>query len=120
MWPGPAGRWTNWKCIMAVSVIAPLGRVTPAQPTEGLPEPSPWDPLVSGRGGLGYKDNVALAHFAPQGSGYFHSGADVVVSRLPLDGNEFSFTATIDDSRFFEPTTVDHETVAFASAQYGR
>ena len=60
-----------------------------------------WDKDITLRAGLGYKDNVPLSATAPQGSGFFTSGLDLVILRLPLDSLGFEFSVTGDDVRYW-------------------
>ena len=58
-----------------------------------------WDKDITLRAGIGYKDNVLSSPSAPQGSGFFTSGLDLAIFRLPLNGVGFDLTVTGDDAR---------------------
>jgi hypothetical protein len=76
-----------------------------------------WDKDVTLRTGVGYKDNVLLSPSAPQGSGFFASGLDLSLIRLPLDGLELSLTATGDDTHYWRNTGISREDLALVSAR---
>jgi hypothetical protein len=86
-----------------------------------LPEDFPlWQPSVSLHAGVGYKDNVTLSSFEPQGSGFETLNAEAMLFRLPWNNWEFAGFATATDTRYFDQSTgVDTEQNASASAQLG-
>lgn len=78
-----------------------------------------WSRDIVVRFGLGYKDNVLLSPLLQQGSAFFTSGMDLTVLRLPLDGLEFTFSITGDDTRYWKaPDGVKGEDLWLASAQF--
>jgi hypothetical protein len=103
---------------MVVSVMTPVGITTHGQPAEMLPEPSPWTTFVSARAAGGYKDNVTLAHIAPEASPFVQAGGDFILSHLPINGHEFNFSATADATRYLDAPSVDREVLAFVSSEY--
>jgi len=77
-----------------------------------------WEKDVVVRFGLGYKDNILLSPLAPQGSAFFLSGLDLTVLRLPMDGLDFNFSVTGDDTRYWKaPDGVKGEDLWLARAQ---
>jgi hypothetical protein len=77
-----------------------------------------WVKDITLRAGIGYKDNVLLSPVAPQGSGFFTSGLDVMIFRLPLNGLAFNLTVTGDDVRYWRDVGgVAGEDSFLASAQ---
>lgn len=77
-----------------------------------------WDKDVVVHAGVGYKDNVTLSATTPQGSGFFDSGLDLTIFRLPLNGPEFNFTVTGDDQRYWKaPDGIKNEDLWLASAR---
>ena len=77
-----------------------------------------WDTDFTLRAGLGYKDNVLLSPVAPQGSGYFTSGLDLLILRLPLDSLKCQFSITGDDVRYWRDIQgVNREDLFQVSAQ---
>ena len=79
-----------------------------------------WNYSGTLRGGFGYKDNVLLSHTNAQGSGFWLSGAEFMVFRLPTHGWHFNFFADATDMRFFNSPSVNNEQVALAVAQVGK
>jgi hypothetical protein len=70
------------------------------------------------RSGFGYKDNVLLSSFNPQGSAFWTAGADVLVYRLPTHGWEFSAFCSFDNVGYFNKSTgVQDEQTAAAMGQ---
>jgi hypothetical protein len=77
-----------------------------------------WDKDINLRAGIGYKDNVLLSPTSPQDSGFFTSGLDLTIFRLPLNGLAFNFTVTGDDVRYWRDVGgVQGEDSFLASAQ---
>ncbi|HWW02352.1 MAG TPA: hypothetical protein VNZ64_21820 [Candidatus Acidoferrum sp.] len=77
-----------------------------------------WDKDIVVRAGLGYKDNVALSPSTAQGSGFFASGLDLTIFRVPLDGPEVNFSITGDDQRYWRaPDGIKGEDLWLASAR---
>jgi hypothetical protein len=77
-----------------------------------------WDKDITLRAGIGYKDNVLLSPTSPQGSGFFTSGLDLTIFRLPLNGLAFNLTVTGDDARYWRDVEgVQGEDSFLASAQ---
>ena len=60
-----------------------------------------WDKDITLRTGIGYKDNVLLSSSAPQGSGFFTNGLDLVLFRFPLDGLAFNLMVTGGDAQYW-------------------
>ena len=77
-----------------------------------------WDKDITLRAGIGYKDNVLLSPTSPQGSGFFTSGLDLTIFRLPLNGLAFNLTVTGVDARYWRDVGgVQGEDSFLASAQ---
>lgn len=70
------------------------------------------------RGSVGYKDNLLLDRTAREKSISFGSGADITIARLPVDGRQFNFLLTFDDTRYPDGDTVDHEDLLLALTQF--
>lgn len=87
-----------------------------------LPEGfSLWQESANLRVGAGYKDNVTLSSFAPQGSAFEMTSGEVMVFRMPWDNWQFVLFATGADVRYFDSDTgVDAEQNAAVSAQLTR
>lgn len=100
------------------------GGVSAAEPSAGttnefIPEtPSLWFHSVELRMSSGYKDNLLLDRAASEQSGFIASGMDWTIGRLPLDGRQFNFLFSADDTRYFRGRTVDHEDFVAAVAQF--
>jgi hypothetical protein len=76
-----------------------------------------WDKEITLRAGAGYKDNVTLSPSPTLASGFFTSGLDILVHRLPLDGWEVIGLVTGDDTRYWNNVGVDGEDFFAASIQ---
>ncbi|MEW6305270.1 MAG: hypothetical protein AB1705_17480 [Verrucomicrobiota bacterium] len=85
-----------------------------------IPELSAWSKFWDARLGFGYKDNVTLANRAAEKSPFLQSGLDFSVARLPVDGNQFLFTVSGEETRYFDTTLVDDELLFLAVAQFRR
>jgi len=79
--------------------------------------PTAWLREFAVRGSVGYKDNLLLDRNASEHSISFGSGADVTVARLPLDGRQFNFLLSFDDTRYPDGRKVDHEDLLLGLAQ---
>ena len=79
-----------------------------------------WDHEVSVRSGLGYKDNVLLSPFTPQGSGFFANGLDFSLIRLPLDRWQVVFMVSGDDWRYWNDAGTRNEDFALADLRVNR
>src|SRR5262249_1153908 len=83
-----------------------------------IPElPGPWWREFNVRGSVGYKDNLLLSPDARESSIAFGSGADVTISRLPVDGRQFNVLLSADDVRYPNGQSVDHEDLVLALTQ---
>jgi hypothetical protein len=84
-----------------------------------LPEGFPlWQPSADLRLGVGYKDNVTLSSYAPQGSGFESATAEVMLFRLPWNNWQFNAFVNATDTRYFDQSLgVDTEQNAAASAE---
>ena len=93
--------------------------VASAQTNEFLPEePSAWDKSLNLRAGFGYKDNLALSPTNREHSIYILSGLDLTLLRLPLDGRQFTFFVTGEDTRFLQGHEVKYEQFLAAMAEF--
>jgi hypothetical protein len=81
------------------------------------PGSSKWAHLVGFRTGVGYKDNVTLAHESPEESVFLATGVDYFALRLPEGATRFDFHLIADESRFLSADAVDAERVAIAQAR---
>ena len=111
--------------MVAAAAIGWTGFATSAQeldlaPLPPLPALPKWDRVISGRFGVGYRDNVLRATTAPQGSTFLLSGAELFVSRLPVDGTQFDFIVTGDLISYFHKQAVPTESTAFAQTTLKR
>jgi hypothetical protein len=100
---------------MAATLIGFTGFASGAEPLGALPSLTFWDGMYSARAGGGYKDNVFLAHDAPEQSAFVSAGGEIILLRVAAVGPQFSFLAAGDVNRFFD---VSHtESTAFSQAQ---
>lgn len=84
-----------------------------------LPEGFPlWQESARVRVGLGYKDNVTLSSFDPQGSAFEITSAELMLFRLPWNNWQFSLMAVGSDARYFDDSVgVDSEQNAAVSSE---
>lgn len=61
-----------------------------------------WEQFFTLRGGLGYSDNILYSELNQKNSGMLVTGFDATFFRLPLDGTQINFFASIDDRRYFD------------------
>ena len=92
--------------------------VTQAEELETAPLLPWWDYSISARTAAGYKDNVTLAHVAPQESPFISTGLEFLLWRLPRNGRQFQLIVSSDDFRYLGSGPVDKEQLAFAQAQF--
>jgi len=84
-----------------------------------LPGLSLWYPSLSLQAGLGYKDNVTLSSYDPQGSGFESLTAEAMLIRLPYDQWQFTALGTFTDTRYFDRSIgVDTEQNATFSGEF--
>lgn len=110
--------WRSLVIALVFSRFLPLGHgaETRLSETNLIPENLPlwtesmlWDRQVSISSGLGYKDNVLLSAFSPQGSPFFINGLDLMVLRVPLDGWQVVGSLIGDDIRYWHNVGADRE-----------
>lgn len=101
-------------CCLANWVIIFSAR---AQDSVLSPVPTLWDKTINLRLGTGYKDNVLLSPNAATGSAFIASGLDVMLWRLPVEGTQFYFFFTGDDTRFLSGQEVKKEQSFIAQTQ---
>ena len=77
-----------------------------------------WDHTFDVRTSAGYRDNTTLASTHAPHSGFFSSGLEASVWRLPEGGRQFRFSATADDRRYFSPEPVDKEQLFTGQAEF--
>jgi len=84
-----------------------------------LPEGFPlWQKSARVRVGVGYKDNVTLSSFDPQGSAFEVTSAELMLFRLPWNNWQFSLLAVGSDARYFDDSVgVDSEQNAAVSSE---
>src|SRR5262245_45369204 len=103
---------------MAATLIGFTGIGSGLQAQNSEPAlPALWESAFATRGGGGYKDNVFLSHFRPQGSGFISAGGDITALRLAPVGPLFNFFASADASHFFSTTRAHNEYTVSAQAQ---
>jgi hypothetical protein len=102
---------------MAATLLGVTGFAARAQ-TPDLPiSVSLWDSTFTARAGGGYKDNVLLAHIAPEGSPFVSAGAEAMVFRLGLDPLQVSLFGSADASHYFTAPPANDEYTAFVQGQ---
>jgi len=114
--------WIRKSALAAIFLLlcgrpSALGAAAKLELPEGFPL---WQPSVSLRAGIGYKDNVTMSSFTPQGSGFEIANVEAMLFRLPWNNWDFAAFATGSDARYFDQSTgVDTEQNAAASARLG-
>lgn len=79
-----------------------------------------WERTASVKASLGYRDNVALSHAAPRGSGFLRSTMEGAALRLPVDDTQLTFLITAEDTRYFSGADPDHENLVIAQGEVKR
>ena len=85
-------------------LTAPALRAGPISFAEPMLEPGPfllWDTTFTLRAGGGHKDNPTYAPTFREPAGFMSLGADLLLLRLPTEGNSFHLFFTGDDRRYF-------------------
>jgi hypothetical protein len=77
-----------------------------------------WDHSFDVRTAAGYRDNTTLASVHPPHSGFFSSGLEASVWRLPEGGRQFRLSVSADDRRYFSSQPVDKEQLFTGQAEY--
>src|SRR5437762_9242461 len=89
-----------------------------AQPTNIIEQLNPWSTSFNLRLGLGYKDNVLLSSVQETGRGFFATGVELFLLRLPIDGAQFYFFLSGEDIRYLDRDPVEKEQTLIAVAQW--
>lgn len=101
-----------------------LGEIPDADLAELLAEPTPrirsWDYSASVRLAAGHNDNVVLSATHPEPSGFWLTGIDAFLFRMPVDGREFSLMFMGDDVRYFSSPSADKDQLFLTVAQIGQ
>ncbi len=95
---------------------APAG--LPADMTALLAAFSPWSATASAHGGVGYTDNLLLSHASAEGSGFARGGMEAFLWHLPHGRVDYFALINAEGTRFFSHASVDHETEAYAQAEW--
>ena len=106
-------------------LAASLLRAGPVEFASPMLEPGPfllWDTTFTVRGGGGHKDNPSYApdfarSFREPGA-FMALGAEVLLLRVPTDGNSFFLFFTGDDRRYFDAPDVRKEQTFVTQAQF--
>ncbi|MBS0633145.1 MAG: hypothetical protein JSS11_14640 [Verrucomicrobia bacterium] len=83
-----------------------------------LTNPAAWSGSVTLHGGAGYKDNLLLSRYAPEGSAFARAGVEAFLWRLPEGRTEAYAFLNAEDTRYRGGLEVDHETEAVAQAEW--
>jgi hypothetical protein len=79
----------------------------------GTPESDPfpllpiWDQVLSVSSGGGYKDNVFLSHFAPEGSPFLSTGLEALALRTAPEGPQVTLFGT-GDMQYYTSARAEH------------
>jgi hypothetical protein len=74
-----------------------------------LPAFKVWYPDFFLTTGAGYRDNIALSHYNPKGSGFFQTGGEFILWRMPTGGWQFYTHLAGEDLRYFSGGQVSKE-----------
>ncbi|MSU23723.1 MAG: hypothetical protein EXS32_07865 [Opitutus sp.] len=78
-----------------------------------------WSSSVGLFTDIGYKDNVLLSHANAERSGLARGGVDALLLHVPRGRlDDYSFALLAEGTRYFSSRTVDHETIAIATAEW--
>jgi len=123
---GRCGRsqvWARFALMLAAAGVGTMGaRADDMEPDlidlkELLPS---WEHSFTASVSGGYNDNVTLSHAAPESSSFARFGLEAAASRLSLDGTQYSFFITGEDTRYFSAGPVDHEDSVVGQAEVRR
>ncbi len=81
---------------------------------------SPWETLFTASSGLGYCDNIYLAHADPLGRPFFRVGGELLLLRLAPSEFNFNFFANGEARLFFGDGTPYQSYTLFSQAQLER
>jgi hypothetical protein len=105
--------------VLAFSLFCGTSNAAVPATNEFIPNlPKLWLTAVEARASVGYKDNLTLGRAATEKSLLLGSGMDVTIARLPLDGKQFNFLLSADDTRYPQGDEVKHEDLVVALAQF--
>jgi hypothetical protein len=79
-----------------------------------------WSEAAEITSGIGYRDNILLSPFHPQGSGFFVNGLDFMTTRLPLDGWQIVGSVVGSDTHFWNDAGARREDLLHASGRVER
>lgn len=121
-WGGPV--WGRRFALAVVLLIHGLGAVADEElDLEDIAFPSLqslfWSGSLTLRSGGGYRDNPQLSVIDPRGSALVTGGGELVLMRLPVDGREFSFFGSVDQTAYLEEG-IAPETVAVVQGRFLR
>jgi len=103
-------------CSSASSAATGHARMPP--PNLAKAPPFFWDQTLNVRAGFGYKDNLTLGPFDPEGSAFATAGFDLVLMRLSATGSELTLLLFADDWRYLDAESVDKENLVVAQARW--
>jgi len=79
-----------------------------------------WHTEVQLRGSLGYKDNITLSSTEPESSGFWMTGLEGILFRLPSGGWQFNALLDVTDVRYFSSPSVDNEQMVVVVSELTR
>lgn len=109
------GRWAS--IIFSGAAAASIQAQDSSTNSPAAEFPSPWTPLFELRAAGGFKDNLLLSPGNRISSAFIGTGADVVLSRLPVDGRLLNFLISADDRRYLDDGPVESEDFVLGLAQ---
>lgn len=101
---------------MAATFLGCISVGASADP-EDVRVPAAWDTSFTLRTGAGYKDNVTLAHLAPESSPYLSAGFDALITRLAVDTPRVNIFINGDHQQFLSAESVENEQLVSALAE---
>lgn len=119
---------SSW--VTATGCLVAMGQALLAGPMDlpGVhPTESPlliWDHVLTLKTGAGYKNNALLAAFTPADTALITGGIDFFLTRLPIDGHQFTVFFSGEERRYLDPIelrtgdTADHELLLLSQVAY--
>jgi hypothetical protein len=119
-------QWTRTLAAALMGLVMPAALAFAVEPPVELPppelppEPSAWEHAYTVKAGVGYKDNLTLAPNPLESSPFFASALEAFAVRRWDEGHQLTGLATIEDARYWQGKTVDHEDLAIAQGEWRR
>lgn len=111
----------NWRTLAALAGGFVCAATAREEEVPDLLPPLPlWEHVASLSPRVGYKDNVSLAHTAPEESLFVGAGLELVLLRPLGEAAQFEFVGAAEDRRYLSAESVEKEQTVLALAQAKR